>query len=216
MKATQRLLVALLTAGCGLIQPVFAGPEILMYPLARAFGSPPEAELAKCRQAFARLQAGLASSRVVVEPVMFVDGAKHAWLRGPAEAIIRLAAKRTTARLEPGSSAPAAAATEFGHNQMRYHWARAAAYSQWVREAHPAGDYHWICEIRGHDGKVAAIHTYLVDASGQLAYGRLFNSHHFGAGLPLEGDAAISVLLNQLFEDLAREPKQVFPPYGVG
>lgn len=216
MKASIRILITTLSAGFGLASPLTAGPAILMYPLARAFGSPSESELAKCRQAFEQMQTRLGTSRVVVQPVMFVDGPQRDWRRDLAESIIQQAGTRTGAKLEVSSSAPTAAPAKLGHNQMRYLWERAAAYGRWVKEAHPAGDYFLVSEVWGRDGQVAAIHVFVFDATGQIAYCRLFNSHQFGPKLPLAGDEPIKLFVNQLFKDLPRDPKQIFPPYGVG
>ena len=58
----------------GLVLPTLnAGSQILLYPLARAFGAPPEAELARCRTGFQGLKSRLGLSRVVMAPVYFVD-----------------------------------------------------------------------------------------------------------------------------------------------
>lgn len=211
-----RLLFAALLAGAGFAPALSAGPAILMYPLARAFGSPSESELAKCRQAFAELQAGLGASRVAVVPVMFADGSQRSWRADLAASVIQQASSRTSARFETAAAAPTTFPAKLGHNQLRYLWERAEVYGQWVRDARPPGDYVWICEIWGHDGKVAAIHVYLLAATGQVAYCRLFNSHQFGPNLPLDDEAPIQLLVKQLFKDLPREPEKVFPPYGVG
>jgi len=45
-----------------------------LYPVARAFGSPPESELAVCREAFRQLQMHIETSRVQVEPVGGIPG----------------------------------------------------------------------------------------------------------------------------------------------
>jgi len=162
------------------------------------------------------LQAQMGTSRVVVQPVMFVNQGERIWRRDLAEAIVQQSEAQTRAKFEVASAAPTAAPTKFGHNQMRYTWERAAAYGQWVKDTHPAGDFLWVCEIWGHEGKVAAIQVYVLDASGQIAYCRLYNSHQFGPNLPLAGDEPIKLLVKQLFKDLPRDPKQIFPPYGVG
>ena len=216
MKASIPRIIAALAIGASLTPSLTAGPEILIYPLARVFGSPSESDLAKCRQAFAQLQAHLGTSRVVVEPVLFVENGERSWRRDLAEAIVQHSAASTDAKLEVANSAPTAAATKFGHNQMRYTWERASAYGQWVKDTHPAGDYLLVTEVWGWQGKVAAIQVYVLNATGQVAYCRLFNSHHFGPDLPLVGDEPIKLLVKQLFKDLPRDPKQIFPPYGVG
>lgn len=216
MKSSTQMILSALVFGGLLLSPLRAGSEVLFYPLARAFGSPPESELARCRQAFQQLQAHLGTSRVLVQPVFFVDGHRREWRQDLAEAICREAGTRTSAKLEMAGAAPVVAPAQFRHNQLRYLWERAAQYGQRVKMARPDGDYVLLAEIWGHDGKVAAIQVYVFDPSGQIAYCRLFNSHHFGPNLPLLGDDAVQLVVKHLFDDLPRDAKSLFPPYGVG
>ena len=211
-----RIFLAAIILGDLMLPPLQAGSGILLYPLARAFGSPSESELAKCRQAFHQLQADLGTSRVAVMPVFFVDGGRRVWRADLAEAIIREAGVRSSAQFAVPVPAPAVAPAVLGHNQLRYLWERASVFAEWVKADHPAADYVWIAEIWGHGGKVGAIHVYVFDVRGQLAYCRLFNSHQFGPNLPLEGDAAVQLLVRRFFEDLQKDPVRIFPPYGVG
>ena len=88
--------------------------------------------------------------------------------------------------------------------------ARAAQYSGWVKAAPPAGDYVCCAEVWGHDGKVGAIHVFIFDPSGQVAYCRLFNSHHFGDNLPWRATTPSGRYVKSLFEDLQRDPKTLF------
>ncbi len=99
---------------------------------------------------------------------------------------------------------------------MRYSWTRAGQYSQYTSRSHPDTDYVLFTEIWVSGGKVAAMEIFLVNAAGQVAYLRLFNSHHFGNELSAEGDGATEFLVRQLLQDLERDPKQLFPKYGVG
>ncbi|HVZ64061.1 MAG TPA: hypothetical protein VG936_05685 [Lacunisphaera sp.] len=217
MKTNFSRLLAALVVGGSLLSPLRAGCEILLYPLARAFGAPPESELVRCRQAFQQLQAHLRESRVPVQPVFCVGGGRAVWRRMTAVALAREASDQTRADLVvPRNGAPAVPPTEFGHNQLRYLWTRAAVYTDWVKANPPAADYVWIAEIFGHGGKVGAIQVYILDAGGQVAYCRLFNSHHFGSNLPLESDAAVQLIVRSFFEDLKKSAEQIFPPYGIG
>jgi len=216
MKTTLAKFLAALALGSAMLSSLKAGTEILLYPLARAFGSPSESELVKCRQAFRHLQSGLATSRVTLLPVFLVEDGRQEWRPDLAEAIIREAGTRTTAKFEVVTAAPPVAPAQIGHNQLRYLWARAEVYSAWVKSTPVAGDYTWVAEIWGHGNKVGAIQVYLLDAHGQVAYCRLYNSHQFGPDLPLQGDAAIKLFVRQLFENLRKDPEMIFPPYGVG
>jgi len=216
MKAPLQELLWAVSLGGLLLPTLNAGGEILFYPLARAFGSPPESELARCRTAFQGLQSHLSTSRVLVEPVFFIDGHKRGWRPDLAAEICQEARPRTAATLLVSATKPDVGPATLGHNQLRYLWHRAADYSGWVKAAHPAADYVCCAEIWGHDGNVAAIHVYFFDPSGQVAYCRLFNSHHFGDNLPLAGADAVRLIVKSFLEDLQRDPKTRFPPYGVG
>lgn len=201
--------------------PLHAGTEILLYPFARAFGSPPESELAKCRQAFTTLQGNLERSRLLVQPVLTRPNYAPAtdrgvWRHDLAEAVCRELGKTSHAKLESTTTIPTIPSTKFGANQMRYLWQRAGAVAKWVRSNRPAVDYILFAEVFSRDGRVGAIQVFLLDASGQLAYARLFNSHHFGDKLPADGDAAVRLLVKRLLDDVGREAKTIFPPYGVG
>jgi hypothetical protein len=216
MKASMPILLWALVLGGTMPPTLHAGNEIFLYPLARAFGAPREAELVRCRTAFQGLQSRLAASRVLVAPVLFVDGPRREWRKDLAEAMVQEMQARVGASFEVVGAAPDVAPARFRRNQLRYLWERGAQYAGWVKAAPPAGDYVWCAEIWGHGGKVAAIQVYILDPAGQVAYCRLFNSHHFGNQLPLEGDDAVRLVVNALVRDLQRDPKALFPPYGVG
>jgi hypothetical protein len=212
-----RFAVPALFGGLGLVLALaFAGCHQVLAPFARAFGSPPESELALCRAAFQQLHARLENSRVQVEPVYFALDHNRVW-RGPwARQLVRAAGSQTKARFEVAPGAPAVRSTTFGHNQLRYLWERSAAYADWIKTTRPAVDYVWCVEVFGHQGKVGAIQVYVFDANGQVAYCRLFNSHHFGNNLPLDGDELFQLVVTTLFRDLRLDPTVIFPPDGVG
>jgi len=204
-----------------LLSPLHAGTEILLYPLARAFGGPSESELVQCRRAFQHLQSSLATSRLVVQPVLsqpkYSPENQAVWRHDLAAALRREIGAKSGVTLAAPETTPVVAPTDFGPNQMRYLWSRAAAYAKWVRSTHPAGDYVLFAEVFARNGRVGAIQVFILDSSsGQLAYCRLFNSHQFGPHLPAQGDQAIGLIVQHLFDDLTQEPKKIFPPYGVG
>lgn len=212
-----------LIAGCiGLFPaaPLVAGTEVLLYPFARAFGSPSEAELARCRAAFRQFQARDADCRVLVQPVMFVSrqqsGSTVAYRADLADDLIKRLTPALHAGLCRAETVPAVARADFKRNQLRYTWTRAAQYSDYTARAHPKADYVLFTEVWAAGRKVAALQIYLLNSSGQIAYCRLFNSHQFGNALPLEGPAWMEFLTRHFLQDLSREPGQVFPKYGVG
>lgn len=212
-----------LIAGCvGLlpVTPLVAGTEVLLYPFARAFGSPSEAYLAKCRTAFGQFQARDANCRVLVQPVMYVSrqqsGTTVAYRADLANALIKRLAPALHAGLSRAESSPAVARAEFKRNQLRYTWTRAEQYSDYTASTHPQADYVLFTEVWTVGRKVAALQIYLLNSSGQVAYCRLFNSHQFGNDLPLDGPAWMEFLARHFLQDLQREPGQIFPKYGVG
>ena len=209
------LLPACIAGGFGLTSAQ-AGTEILLYPFARAFGSPSESELARCRTAFKQLQTNLATSRVVVMPALCADEGRCEWRKDLAAAEMRELAAQTEALIELSPAEPKVAAPARFHNQLRYLWKRSNVYSDWIKSAHPAGDYFLVTEIFGGGGKVSAIQVYLFDTSGQVAFCRLLNSHQFGNDLPLAGDKAVKLIVNTFFKNLKWDAERLFPPYGVG
>lgn len=208
--------MAIVVLGGFLHASAHAGPEMLLYPLARMFGSPPEKELAKCRQALQQLQNQLKSSKVAVLPVYWVHEGHAEWRPEMSQAVVQYSAGRTSAQFEALPTQPGVAHTPLGHNQARYFWERAAAYSAWVR-AHPQkSDYVWISEIWSQADTVQAIHVYVIDTQGQIAFTSLMNSHHFGSNLHVNDGAAVERVAKRFFEGMKSDPKTIYPPYGVG
>lgn len=215
---------AALLVGLLLLLPASARPEeagsILLYPFARMFGSPSESELAKCRQAFQQWQARGSSCQVCVEPVLWVTphraGPAHSYRVDQANALLSRLEKLDRVKLVLALDPPKVAPDQLGRNQLRYTWKRAATYAEYTARLHPAESYVLFTEVWGAGANVAAIQIYLVDASGQIVYCRLFNSHHFGPNLPLKGPAWLDFLMPVLLRDMKRAPEALFPKYGVG
>jgi hypothetical protein len=193
-----------------------AGGEELLYPFARMFGSPPESELAKCRAAFAQFKDTLGKDPIDVAPVLWVSRTQHAWRLPVAMALADELRPITSAPVAAQRGKPEVPPLAFGHNQLRYLWERGAQYSAWRRAAPTSGSYTLCAEVWGHGDKVAAIQVYVLNATGQIAYCRLYNSHHFGPDLPLQVPAVVRLIVHGLIEDLKKRPEEVFPPYGVG
>ncbi len=212
------VLIATLTVGA-----LRAGTEMLLYPLARAFGGPRESELVKCREGFRHFQADFTTRPITVLPVLSrpdyssVDQ-RSAWSPERAAALaaaIHRAARPgmdPTLRLE--ATEPGVPASDFGHNQMRYLWSRGARYSAHIQTVRPTGDYFLFTEIFAFGEYVSGIQVYVLSESGQIVYCRLFNSHHFGDHLPVNG--AYRLIARRMFDDLGKQPEEIFPPYGIG
>ena len=142
-----------------------AGTEILFYPFARMFGSPPESELVRCRAAFSLMQTNFAKSRVTVMPVLFADAdadSKNGQWRGDlAAAVVGEMSVKSTAKIGVSATEPKVAMPKPFKNQLRYTTKRSAAYDAWVKAAHPPGDYVFVAEIFGGGGIVYAIQIYV-------------------------------------------------------
>ena len=194
----------------------------LMYPLARAFGSPPESELVQCRNAFRQLQVKLETSRLEIQPVLFVAGGDGRWHDGSQQWSVIIAqevatemAKRTKANLvlvtaRPNVDFPG----KMYHNQLQYLWDRAEQYSQWVKASRPSADYVLIIEMfSGAGKKEAAAQLYVIDASGQIAISRLMR---FPGAPASDKSILVKPIINALFDSIRMDANALFPPYGVG
>lgn len=199
-----------------------SGPRWLMAPLARFFGVPPEAELAKCREAFRRYQAQPPGTPADLWPVLRLASDESGRHREWSVDLARSFAARletvgaTGLRLQVVAEPPAAPAAKMGRNQLSYTWARGGQYAAVVRERKTSADFVWIVEVWAAQGKVSALQIFLLEADGQVAYLRAYNSHQFGKNLPLESEAWMDFLISHLRRDLARPPEEIFPPDGVG
>ncbi len=212
------MLLALLLA----VPAQASGPRWLMAPLARFFGVPPEAELAKCREAFRRYQAQPPGTPADLWPVFRLasdDSGRHReWSADLARSFAaRLETVGATGlRLNVVAAAPTVPSAKMGRNQLSYLWQRGGQYAAVVREQRPSADFVWIVEVWAAQGKVSALQIFLLGADGQIAYLRAYNSHQFGKNLPLAGEAWMDFLITRLRQDLARPPEEIFPRDGVG
>lgn len=214
---TPRLWQLLLSIAAILLAASFIGGcKLLMAPAARAFGVPAESELAKCRAALRQLQAGLETTSIEIAAVLTVDEHRGVWRRPLAVMLQNEVATRTHARLTQPTQRPTVEPTPFGHNQLRYLWTRAADYTKAIQQNRPPTDFVLQAEIFSHAGKVTAMHLFVFTADGQVAYCRLYNSHHFGADFRSDDRASLEFMVRHLFEDLRRDAADVFPPHGVG
>lgn len=201
-----------------------SGPRWLMAPLARAFGVPPEAELAKCREAFRRFQAEAPRAEMLLLPVFRSDyedtGGARGWSKPLAGAFVKrweaMGLSDLILDIDHSTLAQHLPPPRMGHNQLRYLWERGAQYAQVLREAKLDTGYAWAVEVWAVRGTVTALQIYIIEADGQIAYLRAYNSHQFGKNLPLAGEAWMDFLITRLRQDLARPPEEIFPRDGVG
>lgn len=210
-----------------MLLPLTASAEApcwIMAPLARAFGVPPEAELAKCREGFRRFQAEAPMAEMRLLPVFRFDReearTEAGWTLPLAGQFMRrweaMGLPDMILDLDRSKLVQRVAPPNFGHNQLRYLWERGAQYAQVLREAKLDTDYVWAIEVWAGRGKVGALQVYIFSADGQIVYLRLFNSHQFGENLPFAGEAWMDFLITRLRQDLVRPPEEIFPRDGVG
>jgi hypothetical protein len=200
-----------------LVLPGSQGCKPMLYPVARAFGGPSEGELKLRRAAFDRLKAARASAKVLVYPALRPAHPEREAYPATADLAVELLQGCGWARCTAAPTPPPLPATPLMRNQLRYVQTRARAYSEWAKAARPEADFLVILEVLIRpEGGIVGVHCYVLEASGQVAYARQFNSHHFGApSLELPANA-VGFALRALSEDIQRPAEQVHPPYGVG
>jgi hypothetical protein len=209
MRALSVLCIALMVP-----QP---GCKAMLYPAARAFGSPAESELKECRAACERLKAGRSTIRIVVFPACNPVLADPTVGPGSAPRILAELQAGGFANAALATSEPSLAIMSYGGNQMRYSWNRAHAYGKWIRKVHPEGEFFFFAEVvASPKGRINGIHAYVLDARGTVAYHRLMNSHHFGKDNPAGQAQALEILLKVFVQDLKRPTLELFPRWGVG
>ncbi len=198
-----------------LLMALSLGCHTLMIPVARAFGAPAESELRPRRAALERLQAQRGETRMRVYMLLDPTGHQPA-VEGSARFVASRLQEAGWPQVRSVHAVPPVPAAELGHNQLRYHEGRASTYSAWLKAAPADGEWVLILEaIRGAEG-YAALHIYVLDPSGQLAYSRLFNSHHLGKPGPAHPQEACRLLVQAFLKDLERPPQAVWPPDGIG
>ena len=200
-----------------LLLPFIQGCVLMVYPLARAFGSPSESELKRCRAAFEHLKAGRFTARIVVYPALDPVGMRKEAYPGTALLMTQQLQAKGWTNCSTAPTAPPVEPRRLGANQLRYAWKRAHAYGQWVRTARPEGDFQLFVEVLSSpSGNIIGIQCYALDASGQVAYERLLNSHQFGGKPPKNPEAACRLMLQILLNHLNQADPCISPPYGVG
>ncbi len=200
-----------------LVLPGTQGCKPMLYPVARAFGGPSESELKLRRAAFDRLKAARATAKVLVYPALRPAHPEREAYLATAGLAVELLQGYGWAHCQAASAPPTIPATPLMRNQLSYVQTRARAYSEWAKTARPEADFLVILEVLVRpEGGIVGVHCYVLEASGQVAYARQFNSHHFGASsidLPAN---AVGFALRELSWDVQRPADQVHPPYGVG
>ena len=190
----------------------------MMYPLARAFGGPKESELKKIRPAFAALETQIRTSAVVVYRPLVVRAGQPSWDDGAGTLLVDALHRDLAPRAALASDAPDVPFEPMGHNQMRYLWKRAPGYASWVGSRHPAGDYFVFTELLTDEKgeEVLGAQCYIVDARGQIAHARLWNSHWYDPATLRGLGPFLDWMVRALSEDLTEDPVTQYPPYGVG
>lgn len=189
----------------------------MLYPLALAFGGPSEGELKLRRVAFDRLKASKATARILVYPLVDPRHAESPYPVASAETAAALARGEGLAGAKAATGFHAVPPSALGSNQLRFTMDRAKAYAAWTATQRLDTDFVMFLEaMTDSAGRVGGIQLYVVEASGQVAYVRLYNSHHFNGTPPHGPDNVCGVMLRNLRFDLTRQATELHPPYGVG
>lgn len=189
----------------------------MLYPLALAFGGPSEGELKLRRVAFDHLKATKATARILVYPLVDPRRAENPYALATAVTAAALAKGEGLAGAVAATAFHAVPPSALGGNQMKYTQGRAKAYAAWTAAQRLDTDFVMFLEaMTDSAGRVGGIQLYVVEASGQVAYVRLYNSHHFNGTPPHGADNVCGVMLRNLKFDLMRQATELHPPYGVG
>lgn len=170
------LLAQRLRAPLGLADPMREGaPEgKLAARMAAKAGVPPEAEVAAMQPRLAALRAAGPQTAIKVQPARV--GAEWS-----ADGAARLAALINEKGLGHATVAekPIAFEAPASSNEQQTLWAGARSIQAAVKAAGPSSSYLLFTDfLMSPDGKVGAVHTYLVAPDGGLALVDFQNSHH--------------------------------------
>lgn len=130
-----------------LLLPAIQGCAIMIYPVARACGSPSESDLKKCRVAFDRLKAEGLAARMVIYPATDPVGMRKDAYPGTAMLMAEQLRSKGWTNCTVAPAAPLVEPSPLGHNQLRYAWNRAHILSQWVKTTRPGDGFHVFVEI---------------------------------------------------------------------
>jgi hypothetical protein len=210
---------AMLAAACAsLLLVVCSGCTAILYPAARAFGSPSERELVSCRAHLREMQSSLPKAKLIVHPPCVITRSGGRWETNATARVVEALKSKGFADVVAEDSLPAVPARSPGWNQLRFTWRRAHAYSAWAWGSKLEPGWHVFADFVVLDGQLAGFGIYVTDADGNLALVRIMNSHQSGwkAGQPGLIESGCNMLVNALLGILKMSPERLYPPYGVG
>jgi hypothetical protein len=199
-------------------------PQVLLYPLARAFGGPKESDLKVLRENFSRMQQDLPTSKLAVYPSCLTNDVNHEWKPETPELMMNLFQGEHGIDMYAVKTHPNVAFLPLGRNMYRFMWDRARAYAAWVRDTHPVpeGEYamftDFICPSDSNCSRVGGVHAYIIDSTGHICCTSLANSHH-GIFHEIQADSlsdCCTMAVKIFLWNLKRDVMQKYPPYGVG
>ena len=213
MRHVERVLLVVVLFSC------CVGCRAMLYPAARAFGSPKESELKVSRQAFAAMKSEIRGGSVVVLPTLVTNlEGEPAWDTDATNGVAEFLRRELSPLAVPTAEIPAVPFEPVGGNELRYETRRGRTYAAWIGAQHPSGDRFVFTEVIRDSAGTTILGGlfFVVDASGRIAYARHYNSHWFDpASMPNVG-VFLEWMLKEFLEDLGKEPTEIFPPYGVG
>ncbi len=208
------LIISLASASC----------EVMLYPLARAFGNPSESEFKVFRKNFIDLQENISTSKIAVFPPGIVNDQKQEWQPDVAKQMAEIMQQRTAIDAYDISEMPDLEFTPVGRSQSRFQWKRVEAYSAWVAEAQPvpAGDFimftDFICSPDSNCQYVGGVNVYVSDAQGNISIASVINSKH-GIYHRVQPDSfrdCAVMAVERLNRVLSMDVMDFYPPYGIG
>lgn len=194
------------------------GCGVALYPVARAFGSPSEEELASCRTRLREMQGSLPTAKLTVHPPYMIRGSRGQWEPTATGSVVEALRSRGFEDVGGTEALPAAPFQAPGHNQLRYTWQRAHAYAAWARGAQLGPGWHLFADFIVLGDQLAGIGIYVTDAEGNLALVRILNSHHDEWKVVAQGltESGCAMLVDVLLRSLKIPAERLYPPYGVG
>jgi hypothetical protein len=209
----------MLAAACAsLLLVVCSGCTTILYPAARAFGSPSERELASCRVHLREMQSSLPKAKLIIHPPCVITRSGGRWETNATARVVEALKSRGFEDIVVADSLPAVPVRVPGWNQLRFTWQRAHDYSTWAQGAKLGPGWHVFADFVVLNDQLAGFGIYVTDADGKLALVRIMNSHQYGwkVGQPGLIESGCNMLVEVLLQIPKMSPERLYPPYGIG
>jgi hypothetical protein len=165
-------LFSLPVQGCSIVKALYIA-------VVHNSGAPPRAERDRIDVRADSFVRALSHTRVAVVPVAVLG--RHVRTDTGAAAAVASALRSRGLRGVAGDTTPITLPFEPQPNEAAIFWSRFKALGAWVSERpRPDADYVMLVDVLGapERGSIGAVHVMVVTAAGELAYHRMWNSHH--------------------------------------